>query len=135
MVAKGSIAVDGRKALTRGMRKFGDKFGRISLWVMNSDTYFDIVDDAITKQIYGESEIVIYGGLPGTLGKVIYNGKEQLLKRKKVKADSVESEKEYQEGTEAISSFEQIAIDFIDSLDLKDPNASFNSFGIPLYRA
>lgn len=44
------------------MRKFGDKFGRISLWVMNSDTYFDIVDDAITKQIYGESEIVIYGG-------------------------------------------------------------------------
>ncbi|MDC5303217.1 major capsid protein, partial [Acinetobacter baumannii] len=71
MVAKGSIAVDGRKALTRGMRKFGDKFGRISLWVMNSDTYFDIVDDAITKQIYGESEIVIYGGLPGTLGKPV----------------------------------------------------------------
>ncbi|VCX09975.1 hypothetical protein BANRA_04026 [Acinetobacter baumannii] len=62
MVAKGSIVVDGRKALTRGMRKFGDKFGRIGLWVMNSDTYFDIVDDAIT-QIYGESEIVIYGGL------------------------------------------------------------------------
>ncbi|ENO2049225.1 major capsid protein, partial [Acinetobacter baumannii] len=55
----------------RGMRKFGDKFGRISLWVMNSDTYFDIVDDAITKQIYGESEIVIYGGLPGTLGKPV----------------------------------------------------------------
>ncbi|EMU9106939.1 TPA: major capsid protein, partial [Acinetobacter baumannii] len=71
MVAKGSIAVDGRKALTRGMRKFGDKFGRISLWVMNSDTYFDIVDDAITNQIYGESEIVIYGGLPGTLGKPV----------------------------------------------------------------
>ncbi|EMR8008982.1 phage capsid protein, partial [Acinetobacter baumannii] len=71
MVAKGSIVVDGRKALTRGMRKFGDKFGRIGLWVMNSDTYFDIVDDAITKQIYGESEIVIYGGLPGTLGKPV----------------------------------------------------------------
>ena len=52
-----------------------------------------------------------------------------------LKADSVESEKEYQDGSEAISSFEQIAIDFIDSLDLKDPNASFNGFGIPLYRA
>lgn len=63
------------------------------------------------------------------------NGKDQQLKRKKVKADSVESEKEYQDGSEAISSFEQIAIDFIDSLDLKDPNASFNGFGIPLYRA
>ncbi|MGZ7881848.1 major capsid protein [Acinetobacter soli] len=71
MVSQGSIAVDGRKALTKGMRKFGDKFGRISLWVMNSDTYFDIVDDAITNQIYGESEIVIYGGLPGTLGKPV----------------------------------------------------------------
>src|SRR5690606_2136643 len=71
MIAKGSIAVDGRKALTRGMRKFGDKFGRISLWVMNSDTYFDIVDEALTNQVYGESEIVIYGGLPGTLGKPV----------------------------------------------------------------
>lgn len=69
MVAEGSIAVDGRKALTRGMRKFGDRFSRIGLWVMNSDTYFDIIDDAVTNQVYGESEIVIYGGLPGTLGK------------------------------------------------------------------
>lgn len=73
--------------------------------------------------------------IKGILAKVIYNGKDQQLKRKKVKADSVESEKEYQDGSEAISSFEQIAIDFIDSLDLKDPNASFNGIGIPLYRA
>ncbi|HCA5350955.1 hypothetical protein R4641_11685 [Acinetobacter baumannii] len=73
--------------------------------------------------------------IKGILVKVIYNGKDQQLKRKKVKADSVESEKEYQDGSEAISSFEQIAIDFIDSFDLKDPNASFNGFGIPLYRA
>lgn len=71
MVAKGSIVKDGRKALTRGMRKFGDKFGRLSLWVMNSETYFDIVDEALTNQIYGESEIVIYGGLPGTMGKPV----------------------------------------------------------------
>lgn len=71
MIAKGSIATDGRKALTKGMRKFGDKFGRISLWVMNSATYFDIVDEALTNQVYGESELVIYGGLPGTLGKPV----------------------------------------------------------------
>lgn len=71
MIAKGSIVKDGRKALTRGMRKFGDKFGRLSLWVMNSETYFDIVDEALTNQIYGESEIVIYGGLPGTMGKPV----------------------------------------------------------------
>ncbi|MEO3357257.1 major capsid protein [Acinetobacter haemolyticus] len=71
MVAQGNIATDGRKALTKAQRKFGDKFGRISLWVMNSDTYFDLVDDALTNQIYGESEIVVYGGLPGTLGKPV----------------------------------------------------------------
>lgn len=71
MVAAGDIATDGRKALTRGMRKFGDKFGRIALWVMNSDTYFDIIDQSLTEQIYGESEIVVYGGLPGTLGKPV----------------------------------------------------------------
>lgn len=71
MIAQGSIATDGRKALTKGMRKFGDKFGRISLWVMNSETYFDIVDEALTNQVYGESELVIYGGLPGTLGKPV----------------------------------------------------------------
>lgn len=71
----------------------------------------------------------------GIVAKVVYNGKEQQLKRKKVKADLVESEKEYQDGSVAISSYEQIAIDYIDSLDLKDPNVSFNGFGIPLYRA
>lgn len=71
MVASGDISKDGRKVLTKAMRTFGDKFGRIALWVMNSDTYFDIVDDALTQQVYGESEIVIYGGLPGTLGKPV----------------------------------------------------------------
>jgi uncharacterized protein YjdB len=71
MVAAGSISTDGRKALTKAMRKFGDKFNRIALWVMNSDTYFDIVDDALTQQLYGEPEIVVYGGLPGTLGKPV----------------------------------------------------------------
>lgn len=71
MVAQGNIATDGRKALTRGMRKFGDKFGRLALWVMNSETYFDIVDQSLTEQIYGESDIVVYGGLPGTLGKPV----------------------------------------------------------------
>ncbi|MCG5256908.1 hypothetical protein [Acinetobacter pittii] len=70
----------------------------------------------------------------GILAKVIYNGKEQLLKRKKVKADSVETEKEFQDGSEAISSYEQIAIDYIDSLDLKNPNSSFNGLSIPLIR-
>ncbi|MFW2055750.1 hypothetical protein [Acinetobacter haemolyticus] len=73
--------------------------------------------------------------IKGIQAKVLYNGQEQQLKRKKVKADSVESEKEFQEGSVAVSSFEQIAIDLIDSLDLQNPNSSSIRFGIPLFRA
>ncbi|SEQ28432.1 Uncharacterized conserved protein YjdB, contains Ig-like domain [Pseudomonas sp. NFACC02] len=71
MVVEASIETDGKKTLTRGMRKFGDKFGRIALWVMHSSAYFDIVDEAITNKVYEEAGVVIYGGLPGTLGKPV----------------------------------------------------------------
>ncbi|TBL40743.1 Ig domain-containing protein [Hafnia alvei] len=71
MVVTADIATDGKKTLTRGMRKYGDKFGRISLFVMHSASYFDIVDEAITNKIYEEAGVVVYGGLPGTLGKPV----------------------------------------------------------------
>ncbi|UST60769.1 major capsid protein [Pseudomonas moraviensis] len=71
MVVTASIETDGKKTLTRGMRKFGDKFGRIALWVMHSSAYFDIVDEAIANKVYEEAGVVIYGGLPGTLGKPV----------------------------------------------------------------
>ena len=54
--------------------------------------------------------------IKGILAKVIYSGQEQVLKRKKVKADSVESEKEFQDGSFVISSFEQIALALIQSV-------------------
>ncbi|PKB90912.1 hypothetical protein A8A01_03125 [Ewingella americana] len=71
MVVTADIATDGKKTLTKGMRKYGDKFGRISLFVMHSATYFDIVDEAISNKIYEEAGVVVYGGLPGTLGKPV----------------------------------------------------------------
>ena len=64
--------------------------------------------------------------IKGILAKVIYNGQDQVLKRKKVKADSVESEKEFQDGSVAISSFEQIALSFIDSVDGLKPKIGFS---------
>ena len=64
--------------------------------------------------------------IKGILAKVIYNGQDQVLKRKKVKADSVESEKEFQDGSIAISSFEQIALAFIDSVDDLKPKSGFS---------
>lgn len=71
MVAKANIAVDGRKTLTKGLRMFGDRFNRIAIWVMDSNIYFDIVDEAIAAKIYEEAGLVIYGGVPGTLGKPV----------------------------------------------------------------
>jgi len=71
MVATGSWATDHKKVLTKGMRRFGDRFNRIAIFGMDSSTYFDLVDDAITEKIYEETGFVIYGGLPGTMGKPV----------------------------------------------------------------
>ncbi|EMM6472849.1 major capsid protein [Enterobacter hormaechei] len=71
MVVTADIATDGKKTLTRGLRKYGDKFNRVVLFVMHSATYFDIVDEAIANKIYEEAGVVVYGGQPGTLGKPV----------------------------------------------------------------
>lgn len=71
MVVSGSIATDGKKVLTRGMRTLGDRFGRLSAWVMDSEAYFDIVDQAIDNKIFEEAGMVVYGGTPGTMGKPV----------------------------------------------------------------
>lgn len=66
--------------------------------------------------------------IKGIQAKVIYNGKSQTLKREKVKADGVESEEEYQEGSVAISSYEQIALDLISSVEEDEPRTPFGIF-------
>lgn len=71
MIASADIATDGKKTLTKGFRKYGDKFNRIALFVMHSTTYFDIVDQAVDNKIYEEAGVVVYGGQPGTLGKPV----------------------------------------------------------------
>lgn len=64
MTVSADIATDGKKTLTRGLRKYGDKFNRVALFVMHSTTYFDIVDQAIDNKIYEEAGVVVYGGQP-----------------------------------------------------------------------
>lgn len=71
MVASASWATDGKKVLTKGMRKFGDRAGRIAMFAMDSATYFDLVDDAIDDKIFEEAGVIVYGGLPGTMGKPV----------------------------------------------------------------
>ena len=68
MLSKAKLSEHGKKVLTKGMRAFGDRFSRLSLWIMDSDSYFDIIDGAISDKLYQESDTVIYGGLPGTMG-------------------------------------------------------------------
>lgn len=71
MSVAASFATDHKKVVTKGLRTFGDRFGRISLLGMDSATYFDMVDDAIGEKVYEEAGNVIYGGMPGTLGKPV----------------------------------------------------------------
>ena len=71
MVVPGSLATDGKKVLTRGLRTLGDRFSRLAIWVMDSEMYFDIVDQAIDADIYNEAGVVVYGGSPGTMGKPV----------------------------------------------------------------
>jgi uncharacterized protein YjdB len=71
MVTTAAFATDHKKVLTKGMRKFGDRFNRIAMFGMSSAVYFDLVDDAIDQKIYEEAGVVIYGGVPGTMGKPV----------------------------------------------------------------
>ena len=71
MNVSGAINVDHKKVLTKGMRQFGDRAQRIALFAMNSAVYFDLVDDSITNEIFNEANLVVYGGMPGTMGKPV----------------------------------------------------------------
>ena len=71
MVVAGSWATDGKKVLTKALRTFGDASERLVLWLMHSSDFFDVVDDAITEKLFGEIGVVVYGGMPGTLGRPV----------------------------------------------------------------
>ncbi|HFG6877088.1 TPA: hypothetical protein ACGIJ0_000169 [Acinetobacter baumannii] len=54
-----------------------------------------------------------YQIIKGIMKGDLYQGQEQALKRKKVKADTVETEKEYQDGSVKLSAIEQFILDLI----------------------
>lgn len=66
--------------------------------------------------------------IKGLTANVIYVGTERLTTKEKVKADSVEVEETFAEGSREISKFEQIAKAFINSLDLKGKGFSFGVY-------
>src|SRR5690554_3424254 len=69
MVATGDWDADGKKVLTKGLRTFGDRFSRVALFAMDSEQYFNLVDQAIDNKVYEEAGVVVYGGQPGTMGR------------------------------------------------------------------
>lgn len=54
-----------------------------------------------------------YQIIKGIMKGELYQGQEQALKRKKVKADTVETEKEYQDGSVKLTATEQFILDLI----------------------
>lgn len=94
-----------------------------NIWMKNQIGY---VPEPVTDNLKSAACEIIKGIQAGK----IYNGKDQDLKRKKVKAGTVESEKEYQDGSVSLSSFEQIALALIEAEKL--PKNKF--FTIPLVR-
>lgn len=69
VVSGKTIATNGKKILTAGLRTFGDRASRISAWVMHSSRYWDLVDKAIDDKIFEEAGTVIYGAQPGTFNR------------------------------------------------------------------
>lgn len=49
----------------------GDNSGRIAAYVMHSKAYHDLVGDAITQSVTNVTDVVIYGGAPGTFGRPV----------------------------------------------------------------
>ncbi|MBJ8482620.1 hypothetical protein [Acinetobacter vivianii] len=58
-------------------------------------------------------KLASYEIIKGIMKGELYQGQEQALKRKKVKADTVESEKEYQDGSVTLNATEQYILDLI----------------------
>lgn len=53
------------------MGKLGDAFQSLTIWVMHSKAYFDLVGNAIGEKIFEVSSGTIYGGTPGTFGRPV----------------------------------------------------------------
>ncbi|MGN5723684.1 hypothetical protein ACNQO9_00365 [Acinetobacter calcoaceticus] len=77
------------------------------LLARNVKPYEDLTE--VPEPLKTASYQIIKGIMKGDL----YQGQEQALKRKKVKADTVETEKEYQDGSVKLTATEQFILDLI----------------------
>ena len=57
--------------LINAMAKMGDRAQRIRAWVMHSKPWFDLMEGQVSDKVTNISDVVIYGGSPGTLGRPV----------------------------------------------------------------
>ena len=104
----------------------GDKARLIKLantWMRNEVGY--VPDEIDSLLIDAACEII-----KGIIAGVIYAGIARQTTSESVKADTVQVTESFAEGSVEISEFEQIALAFIDSLNLKP-----KGFGFEVFRA
>lgn len=100
--------------------------------ILLSNTWMKKVVGFVPDEIADELKIAACEIIKGIQSGDLYSGIERQTKRERVKAE-VEVEEEFIEGSVAISQYEQIARDLIDSLDLVNPN-SVLGFGFEVFR-
>jgi hypothetical protein len=57
--------------LIRAMSKMGDRAQRIRAWVMHSKPWFDLMEGQVSDKVTNISDVIVYGGSPGTLGRPV----------------------------------------------------------------
>jgi len=57
--------------LVDGLAKFGDRGGDIVAWAMHSKPFYDLVKEQVGAKIFGNADVVIYGGTAGTFGRPV----------------------------------------------------------------
>ena len=57
--------------LVRGLKLLGDRAQRVRAWVMHSDSFYNLVESQILDKVTNVADVVIYGGVPGSLNRPI----------------------------------------------------------------
>ncbi|CAM9316321.1 hypothetical protein [Acinetobacter bereziniae] len=115
---------DANRILGSDFAPEGDKARLILLantWMKNE---IGFVPDPIDPLLQDAACEIVKGIIAG----VIYSGVSRQTTSERVKADSVEVEESFVEGSREISEFEQIAKAFINSLDLKPKGFTFKVY-------
>ncbi|MCG9482101.1 hypothetical protein MCL30_09965 [Acinetobacter pittii] len=99
--------VEGFDALSASDKAQYLQMSEAYLLARNVKPYEDVTE--VPRPLKTASYQVIKGIMKGE----IYQGQEQALKRKKIKADTVETEKEYQDGSVKLTATEQFILDLI----------------------